>query len=49
MLLTCLPCSVLCLKLKVEVFSVSVHGPEFKRSKCTSYYNIACQIQKDLH
>ena len=34
---------------KVEVFIVSVHGPEFKKSECTSYYNIACQIQKDLH
>ena len=42
-------CSVLCLKLKVEVFIVSVHGLEFKRSECTSYYNIACQIQKDLY
>ena len=49
MLLACLPYSVLCLKLKVEVLFVSVHGPEFKRSKCTSYYNIACQIQKDPH
>ena len=37
------------LRLKVEVFIFSVHGPEFKRSECTSYYNIACQIQKDLH
>ena len=35
------------LKLKVEVFIVSVHGLEFKRSECASYYNIACQIQKD--
>ena len=42
-------CSVSCLKLKVEVFIVSVHGLEFKRSECTSYYNIACQIQKDPH
>ena len=49
MLLAHLPCSVLCLKFKVEVFIVSVHGPEFKRSECTSYYNIACQIQKDPH
>ena len=48
MLLARLPCSVFCLKLKVEVFIFSVHGPEFKRSECTSYYNIACQIQKDL-
>ena len=48
MLLTHLSC-VLCLKLKVEVFIVSVHGLEFKRSECTSYYNIACQIQKDSH
>ena len=47
MLLAHLPCSVLCLKFKV--FIVSVHGPEFKRSECTSYYNIACQIQKDPH
>ena len=22
---------------KVEVFIVSIHGPEFKRSECTSY------------
>ena len=29
-------CSVLCLKLKVEVFIVSVHGLEFKRSECMS-------------
>ena len=29
-----LACSVLCLKLKVEVFNVSVHGPEYKRSEC---------------
>ena len=29
MLLAHLPCSVLCLQLKVEVFIVSVHGPEF--------------------
>ena len=42
-------CSVSFLKLKVEVSIVSVHGPEFKRSECTSYYNIACQIQKDRH
>ena len=42
-------CSVLCLKLKVEVFIASVHGMELKRSECTSYYNIACQIQKDPH
>ena len=42
-------CSVSFLKLKVEVSVVSVHGPEFKRSECTSYYNIACQIQKDRH
>ena len=42
-------CSVLCLKLKVEVLIVSVHGTEFKRSECASYYNIACQIQKDPH
>ena len=37
------------MKLKVEVFIVSVHGLEFKRSECTSYYNIACQIQKEPH
>ena len=49
MLLACLPCSALCLKLKVEVFIVSVHGPNIKRSECTSCYNIACQIQKDPH
>ena len=49
MLLAHLPCSVLCLKLKVEVFIISVHCLEFKRSEFTSYYNIACQIQKDLH
>ena len=49
MLLARLPCSIKCLKLKVEVFIVSVHGSEFKRSECTSYYNIACQIQKDPH
>ena len=42
-------CSVSCLKLKVEVSIVSVHGPEFKRSKFTSYYNIACKIQQDQH
>ena len=44
-----LPCSVLCLMLKVEVFIVSVPGLEFKRREFTSYYNIACQIQKDLN
>ena len=49
MLLAHLPCSVLCLKFKVEIFIVSVHGLEFKRSESTSYYNITCQIQKDLH
>ena len=38
-----------CFMFKVEVFIVSVHGLEFKRSECTSYYNIACQIQKDPH
>ena len=32
-----------------KVFIVSVHGPEFKRSECTLYYSIACQIQKDPH
>ena len=49
MLLTCLALTLFSfmLKLKVEVFIFSVHGPEFKRSECTSYYNIACQIQKD--
>ena len=39
-------CSLSCLKLKVEVSIVSVHGLEFKRSECTSYYNIACQFRK---
>ena len=38
-----------CFMFKVEVFIVSVHGPEFKRSECTLYYNITCLIQKDLH
>ena len=41
--------ALLCFIFKVEVFIVSVHGPEFKRSECTSYYNITYQIQKDLH
>ena len=41
--------ALFCFMFKVEVFIVSVHGPEFKRSECTSYYNIACQIQKDPH
>ena len=31
---------MICLKLKVEVFIVSDHGPEFKRRECTSYYNV---------
>ena len=48
-LLACLVLFYVCLKLNVEVFIVSVHGLEFKRSECTSYYNIACQIQKDPH
>ena len=39
-LLTYLVLLYVCLKLKVEVFIVSVHGLEFKRSECTSYYNI---------
>ena len=38
-----------CFMFKVEDFIVSVHCLEFKRSECTSYYNIACQIQKDPH
>ena len=41
--------ALFCFMFKVEVFIVSVHGPEFKRSECTSYFNIACQIQKDPH
>ena len=49
MLLARLPCSVLCLFEVKEVFIVSDNGREFKRSECTSYYNIACQIQKDPH
>ena len=41
--------ALFCFIFKVRVFIVSVHGLEFKRSECTSYYNIACQIQKDPH
>ena len=49
MLLAHLPCSVLCLKLKVEVLIVSVHGPEFKRSECTSYIIILPVKFRKIH